>query len=108
VSQAPRYGLSPDQFAQELVQSGQVSSAVSEVRRSKALAHVLEHAKIVDSRGDVIDLSAISGEDLVALDEDHSEYGDSEYGEAIRHAHEEADEDDDDEDESASVVTDQE
>ena len=49
--------MTPDQFAQELVNAGQVPAAVAEVRRSKALAHVLEHARIVDTDGTVIDLS---------------------------------------------------
>ena len=70
VQQAPRYQMSPDQFAQELVNAGQVPSAVAEVRRSKALAHVLEHARIVDSAGAVVDLDALSSSLLPA--EDHS------------------------------------
>ncbi len=60
VQQAPRYGMSPDQFAQELVSAGQVPSAVAEVRRGKALAHVLENARIVDTNGVVIDLASLS------------------------------------------------
>ena len=59
VQQAPRYGMTPDQFAQELVNAGQVPSAVAEVRRGKSLASVLEKAKIVDSNGTVIDLNSI-------------------------------------------------
>lgn len=59
VAQAPRYGMTPDQFAQELVNAGQVPAAVAEVRRSKALAHVLEHARIVDTNGDVVDLNQL-------------------------------------------------
>ncbi len=35
VQQAPRYGMSPDQFAQELVNAGQVPAAVGEVRRGQ-------------------------------------------------------------------------
>ncbi len=79
VSQAPRYGLSPDQFAQELVQSGQVSSAVAEVRRGKALAQVLELAKITDSRGEAVDLSSLDRDELISgddLDEDDYDDGD--------------------------------
>ncbi|MEO6822500.1 MAG: trigger factor [Candidatus Nanopelagicales bacterium] len=117
VAQAPRYGLSPDQFAQELVQSGQVSSAVSEVRRSKALAHVLEHAKIVDSRGQLVDLSDIDGDDLIA-DFGHEDEHDHE-NDVEEHDHEHHDHDDHDDedhkhhdhehhdDDSESVVPDQ-
>ncbi|HEX6887196.1 MAG TPA: trigger factor, partial [Candidatus Nanopelagicales bacterium] len=39
VQQAPRYGMTPDQFANELVSAGQVQMAVTEVRRAKALAY---------------------------------------------------------------------
>jgi trigger factor len=75
VQQAPRYGLSPDQFAQELVNAGQVPSAVAEVRRSKALAHVLEHAKVVDSLGVVVDLGALDPADLpIAFDADEDDH----------------------------------
>ena len=74
VSQAPRYGMSPDQFAQELVNAGQVPAAVAEVRRAKALAHVLEHATIVDSEGNSVDLGVLNPADLpVAYDEDDHE-----------------------------------
>jgi trigger factor len=70
VQQAPRYGMAPDQFAQELVSNGQVPAAVAEVRRGKALAHVLEHARIVDTEGNVIDLTALDVADL-PFDDDH-------------------------------------
>jgi len=74
VSQAPRYGMGPDQFAQELVNAGQVPAAVAEVRRAKALAHVLEHATIVDSEGNSVDLGALNPADLpVTYDEDDHE-----------------------------------
>jgi trigger factor len=72
VQQAPRYGMSPDQFAQELVNAGQVPAAVGEVRRAKALAHVLEHAKVIDSEGAVVDLGALDPNDLpIAPLDDH-------------------------------------
>jgi trigger factor len=59
VSQAPRYGMSADQFAQALVEAGQVPMAVNEVRRSKALALVLESAQITDADGNPVDLKAL-------------------------------------------------
>jgi trigger factor len=76
VQQAPRYGMSPDQFAQELVNAGQVPAAVAEVRRGKALAHVLEHATVTDTNGTAIDLAALSapvggGDDHEGHDHDH-------------------------------------
>jgi trigger factor len=71
VQQAPRYGMTPDQFAQELVNAGRVPSAVAEVRRGKALAAVLEQAKIVDSNGTVIDLNSIMPGGAIAGGDDH-------------------------------------
>ena len=73
--------MTPDQFAQELVNAGQVPSAVAEVRRGKALAAVLEQATIVDSNGTVIDLNSImpggalgGGDDHEGHDHDHADH----------------------------------
>ncbi len=65
VQQAPRYGMSPDAFAQALVQAGQVQMAIADIRRAKALAVVLESATVVDSNGAPVDLKALE-EDLNA------------------------------------------
>ena len=65
MQQAPRYGMTPDQFANELVQAGQVQMAITEVRRAKALAQAMEKATIIDPSGDEVDLDALN-EDLAA------------------------------------------
>ncbi|WP_294567973.1 trigger factor [uncultured Arthrobacter sp.] len=57
VSTASQYGMEPNQFAQMLDSSGQVPMIVGEVRRRKALAKVLELAKVTDSNGDAVDLT---------------------------------------------------
>ena len=59
VRTAARYGMSPDQFVQQVVQAGQVPMLVSEVVRGKALALVLEKAKVTDESGHVVDLDAL-------------------------------------------------
>jgi trigger factor len=59
MQEAQRYNMAPDQFADQLVQSGQVQGAVSEVRRAKALAHVLENVNVVDKSGNKIDLESV-------------------------------------------------
>jgi len=59
MQEAQRYNMAPDQFADQLVQSGQVQGAVSEVRRAKALAHVLENVMVVDKSGNKIDLDSV-------------------------------------------------
>ncbi|MFF3329547.1 trigger factor [Streptomyces sp. NPDC002888] len=49
-------GMSPDQFAQAVVEGGQVPLLVGEVARGKALALVVESATVKDTNGEVIDL----------------------------------------------------
>ncbi|WP_431044466.1 trigger factor [Streptomyces sp. P1-3] len=49
-------GMSPDQFAQAVVEGGQVPMLVGEVARGKALAVVVEAATVKDSNGEVVDL----------------------------------------------------
>jgi trigger factor len=72
VRQASRYGMQPEQFVQEVVQSGQTSSFVGEVVRGKALAHVLENASITDASGNVVDLASLTADAGIDLDEgDH-------------------------------------
>ncbi len=67
MQQAPRYGMTPDQFANELVAAGQVQMAVTEVRRAKALAFVMEKAKIVDPSGTEVDLDALNADLAAAM-----------------------------------------
>ncbi|CAA9346873.1 MAG: Cell division trigger factor [uncultured Nocardioidaceae bacterium] len=78
VRRAQRAGVAPDQLAQQLVQGGQLPMLVSEVRRGKALATVIEAATIVDTEGATVDLEALSeggeaGSD-VEVDEDGRPY----------------------------------
>jgi len=60
IRQAPRYGMTPDAFAQALVEAGQVPAIMGEVVRAKALAKVLDSAKVVDTAGNVVDLDALA------------------------------------------------
>ncbi|CAB4909470.1 unannotated protein [freshwater metagenome] len=59
VQQAPRYGVSPDQLAQALVENGQVDMAFVDIRRGKALTIAAQGARIVDPSGAQLDLSGI-------------------------------------------------
>ncbi|MFI2608585.1 trigger factor [Kitasatospora sp. NPDC018619] len=54
IRRAAGSGLTPDQFAQQVVQGGQVPLLVGEVARGKALATVVEAAKVVDTEGNEI------------------------------------------------------
>jgi trigger factor len=56
VRHAQRSGVGPDQFAQHAVEHNLVPSLVSEVVRGKALAHLVENAKVTDASGNVVEL----------------------------------------------------
>ncbi len=49
-------GMSPDQFAQAVVEGGQVPMLVGEVARGKALAAVVEAVTVKDTNGETVDL----------------------------------------------------
>ncbi|WP_225844600.1 trigger factor [Streptomyces sp. HPF1205] len=49
-------GMTPDQFAQAVVEGGQVPMLVGEVARGKALALVVEAAKVTDTNGEAVEL----------------------------------------------------
>jgi trigger factor len=59
---APRYGMSPDAFAQALVQAGQLPMAIGDIRRGKALAVVTTKARVVDASGRPVDLETVDAE----------------------------------------------
>jgi trigger factor len=59
---APRYGMSPDAFAQALVQAGELPMAIGDIRRGKALAVVTSKARVVDASGRPVDLESVDAE----------------------------------------------
>lgn len=72
VMQARRYRIAPEQFAQQLTDNGQLPSMMSDVRRNKVLAMLLEAATVTDRSGQPVDLSALrqpSAPDQAAVEE---------------------------------------
>ncbi|MGY1806330.1 trigger factor [Blastococcus sp. SYSU D00669] len=59
VAQAQRNRVSPEQYAQQLQQGGNIAEFVADVRRTKALAQLLEQTTITDESGNVVDLEAL-------------------------------------------------
>ncbi len=70
VMSAQQYGMDPNQFAQTIDQQGQIPSMVQEVARRKALASVLDQAKVTDTAGTVIDLDELAPQVLAEVDDD--------------------------------------
>ncbi|WP_295649330.1 trigger factor [uncultured Dietzia sp.] len=59
--QAQRYGMDPNQFVQQIQQAGQLGSLFADVRRSKALADVIEKVTVKDTEGNAVDTSEFFG-----------------------------------------------
>ncbi|KQY31755.1 MULTISPECIES: trigger factor [Nocardia] len=60
--QAQRYGMSPEQFIQQVQQAGQLGAVFADVRRGKALAGVVGQVKVTDSDGNVVDTTEMFGD----------------------------------------------
>nr|WP_171050051.1 trigger factor [Nocardia cyriacigeorgica] len=59
--QAQRYGMSPEQFIQQVQQAGQLGAVFADVRRGKALAGVVGKATVTDSEGNTVDTTEMFG-----------------------------------------------
>ncbi len=59
IMSAQQYGMDPNQFAQAIEQQNQIPAMVQEVARRKALATVLDDAKVTDTAGAEVDLDAL-------------------------------------------------
>ncbi|KZM75798.1 trigger factor [Nocardia terpenica] len=59
--QSQRYGLSPEQFIQQVQQAGQLGAVFADVRRGKALATVVGKATVTDTDGNTVDTTEMFG-----------------------------------------------
>ena len=76
VMSAQQYGMDPNDFAKAVDEGAQIPTMVAEVARRKALAAVLEKAKIVDTAGNEVDLNELNtGADALGYDEGHDDEG---------------------------------
>lgn len=66
VRRAQQAGVRADEYAQQVVNAGQLGSLMSDILRGKALALVMERATITDASGRPVDLDALAA----PLDED--------------------------------------
>ncbi len=59
VRMSQRYGMGPEQFAQELQKAGQITQVIAEVTRAKALAAALGRISVVDKSGAKVELEEL-------------------------------------------------
>ena len=62
VRQAGRYQMAPQEFANQVMKSGNLPMLVADIRRNKALAEVLQAATVTDANGEPVDLEALAAE----------------------------------------------
>jgi trigger factor len=62
VMQAQRYGMAPQEFAQQMSQAGNLPTLVADVRRSKGLLAVVDAATVTDASGRTVDVAALRRE----------------------------------------------
>jgi trigger factor len=60
VRRAQQAGMRADEFAQQVVNAGQLGALMSDILRGKALALVMERATITDASGREVDLDALT------------------------------------------------
>ena len=60
VRQAARYNMAPQEFANQIMQSGNLPMMVADIRRNKALSEILEAAAITDADGNPVNLEALA------------------------------------------------
>jgi trigger factor len=70
--EAQRYGMAPQQLADQVQQSGSVPALVADVRRNKAVRKALSAATVTDTDGAAVDLTALIGPDEDDTDADEA------------------------------------
>ncbi|MGS2616859.1 trigger factor [Micromonospora sp. LZ34] len=71
VHRAQRAGMAPQQYYDQLVQSGAAGAVFGDVRRGKALASVMERIKITDTAGNEVTLDALRAAGEAEHDHEH-------------------------------------
>jgi trigger factor len=56
---AQQSGVDPNEYVKHTMEHGHISEIVGEVRRAKALAHIMETAKVTDASGNVVELKTL-------------------------------------------------
>ena len=100
VRQAQQYQMSPQDFAKQVMDAGNLPMLVADIRRNKALAQVLQAAVITDASGNPVDLAAL---DRLAEEADTADAVDEDAAVAEADALD-GDEDDDDADAASGVA----
>lgn len=70
VRRAQQSGQDPQSYIQHVVEHNHVPELMAEIIRAKALANLVESAKVTDASGNVIDLAALQADGTVSEDDE--------------------------------------
>jgi len=90
VQGAAQYNMEPGEFIKVLDENGQIPGMIGEVARGKALASVLSKAKVVDTDGKPVDISAFVASASAPDSESDDEFDTSEAADLLTQANDHA------------------
>lgn len=76
IQRAQQSGMSPQDFADQMVRGGNVNAVVADVARGKALAVMVEKATVADVSGNPVDLARLQEDGTIADEADLDEAAD--------------------------------
>ncbi len=62
---AQRFGVGPDEYFKRLQEGNQLGAVIADVRRGKALANAVQQVTVTDGSGNVLDIAALFGVEVV-------------------------------------------
>jgi trigger factor len=73
IQRAQQSGMSPQDFADQMVRAGNVNAVVADVARGKALALMVEKATVADESGNPVDLARLQEDGTIADESEDDE-----------------------------------
>jgi trigger factor len=77
IRRAQQSGQDPSEYIQHVMEHNHIPELMAEIIRAKALAKLVETAKVTDADGNVVDLASLQGDGSLATDDDSGETSDT-------------------------------
>jgi trigger factor len=72
IRRAAQAGVDPNEYAQKVVEAGNLPALMAETARAKALASIVENARVIDNKGEVVPLDRLREDGTLADEADES------------------------------------
>jgi trigger factor len=77
IRRAQQSGQDPNEYIQHVMEHNHIPELMAEIIRAKALANLVESAKVTDADGNAVDLASLQGDGSLSTDEDPDETSDT-------------------------------